>query len=70
MRPGPARGTMAIPMVPMETQLQSIFEEVVVSVSRPCLGLSGLLGRHPAAGLALLGSGFPRPAAGGERRRT
>lgn len=32
--PGGARpGPMAIPMVPMETQLQSIFEEVVVSLS-------------------------------------
>lgn len=63
---GQTGGTMAMSMVPMETQLQSIFEEVVVSVSRMRRGLSGLLGRHPAAGPALSGrvrrSAEPRSA--------
>lgn len=53
---------MAIPMVPMETQLQSIFEEVVVSPSpERRRGGGGSVVGGPARGRGL--SGAPRPAA-------
>lgn len=52
----PPGGAMAIPMVPMETQLQSIFEEVVVS-HRAGLGDCGGGPLGPwAAGLGVAGS--------------
>lgn len=48
--PGGARpGPMAIPMVPMETQLQSIFEEVVVSPSPERRRCRDSAGGRPAA---------------------
>lgn len=48
--PGGARaGPMAIPMVPMETQLQSIFEEVVVSPSPERCRCRGSAVGRPAA---------------------
>lgn len=59
---------MAIPMVPMETQLQSIFEEVVVSPSperQRCGQARRMSGPLRAAVLPLRGWGHP----GGDEKR-